>query len=135
MTKLSLKDLRKVRVWVERTFRGQKFPKLVKIESTSYKSDYKLIPKDEESIYCQIKKNEKLKIYPKTMEFPPLLKEVIRRENLKEGITEEPKLEIVYNKSKNKSYRVAEDGEKADIEIVSGLGKPISPSLYKGVSL
>lgn len=130
-----MQDLRKLKVWVEKTFRGQKIPQLVQIESVSYKSDYKLIPKDEESIYCQLKKNENLKIYPKTMEFPPLLKELIRREYLKEGITEEPKLEIVYSKRKFKNYRIAEDGEKVDVEIVSGLGKPVSSSLYKGVSL
>lgn len=66
------------------------------------------------------------------------MKELILRDIRAEGleVTEEPKLEIVYNRvSKKTKYRVAEDGEKANVEIVMGLGKPAAPSLYEGVNL
>ncbi|KRT80812.1 hypothetical protein AMK59_4993, partial [Oryctes borbonicus] len=38
-------NLRKVRVLVERTFRGVTNPKPLYLESASYKTDYRLIPK------------------------------------------------------------------------------------------
>ncbi|KAJ8924903.1 hypothetical protein NQ315_001060 [Exocentrus adspersus] len=131
-------DVRKVRVWVERTFRGKAFPNPIILESASYKADYKLIPKDEEEAYCRTTVKEEAKVYPKSFDFPPLMKELILRDIRAEGgnTKEELKLEIVYNKaSKRTKYRIAEDGEKPNVEIVMGFGKPASPSLYEGIKL
>lgn len=64
------------------------------------------------------------------------MKELILRDIKAEGgeITEEPKLEIVYNRlSKKWKYRIAENGEKPNVDVVMGFGKPASPSLYEGI--
>ncbi|KAJ8958160.1 hypothetical protein NQ318_006099 [Aromia moschata] len=134
---VTLDNLRKVRVWVERTFRGKTDPQPVVIESASYKADYKLIPKDEEEDYCRIVRKLEGGILPKTIEFPPILKELILRDaGAKEGTTEEPRLELVYNrKSLRNRYRIAEDGEQPTVNFTMGLGKPVSPSLYEGIKL
>lgn len=108
-------NLRKVRVLVEKTFRGKLLPKPITLESASYKTDYKLIPKDEEANYCKyISSDTQTRILPRTMEFPPLLKEMILKETKSKGgpIKEDLELEIVYNKcSKNLSYRIAQEGK------------------------
>lgn len=125
-----------MRVWVEKTFRGKTFPNPVVIESASYKADYRLIPRDEEEHYCKVDVKEDTKIFPKYFEFPPVMKELILRDIRKEGgeVTEEPKLEIVYNKgSKKRKYRIAQDGEKPTVEVTMGFGEPASPSLYEGI--
>ncbi|KAI4470283.1 28s ribosomal protein s34 mitochondrial [Holotrichia oblita] len=109
-----LVNLRKVKVLLEKTFRGVTNPKPVCIESASYKTDYCLIPKDEEQRYCQYKApvtNEK--IFPSE----PVV---------------EPVMDIVYN---DKKRRIAKEGEKPTIEIKIGLGKPAALSLYKGIKL
>lgn len=131
-----LQDMRFVKVWVESTFRGKTFPEPIIIERTSYKTDFRLIPKDEEQEYCKSPVFDCTKIVPKTMEFPPLLKELLIRNAKAKGnnLEEEIKLEIFYNKqSLNMSYKIAKDGEKPTVEIVSGLGKPVSPRLYEGL--
>ncbi|CAH0547451.1 unnamed protein product [Brassicogethes aeneus] len=137
--KPSYDDVRKVRVWVEKVFRGVKQPKPMVIESTSYKTDYKLIPKDQEDAYCRFKevKQEHVKIVPKTVDFPPIMQELLKRDMISRGekVTEVPKLELVYNKSSKQKYKIAEKDEKPDVNITLGLGTPISPSLYEGVKL
>jgi small subunit ribosomal protein S34 len=72
-----LQDNRKVRVWAEKVFRGRKYPKIVEVCSVSYKADYRLIPKDEEEEYCKTESLltlDKVKILPRTVPFPPLLR-------------------------------------------------------------
>lgn len=72
-----LQDNRKVRVWAEKVFRGRKYPKIVEVCSVSYKADYRLIPKDEEEEYCKTESHltlEKVKILPRAVPFPPLLR-------------------------------------------------------------
>jgi small subunit ribosomal protein S34 len=72
-----LQDLRKVRVWAEKVFRGRKYPKIVEVCSVSYKPDYRLIPKDEEEEYCKAESLvtlDKVKVLPRTVPFPPLLR-------------------------------------------------------------
>nr|CAH7727075.1 unnamed protein product [Callosobruchus chinensis] len=129
----SVDSLRKVRALVEKTFRGKTFPKPVLLESSTYKTDYKLIPKDEEEKYCKKPVSSVAEhILPRTMEFPPLLKELLIREAEARGQKiEEPKLEVAYNRRSIKtSYRVAKEGETPTVEIAVGLGKPVSPNLY-----
>lgn len=54
--------------------------------STTYKADYRLIPKDEEEIYCKTTAPAHEKFIPSKMEFPPLLKQFILRDYAKNGI-------------------------------------------------
>lgn len=131
---ISFQNMRKVKVTVEKTFRGRKLPNPITIESASYKTDYKLIPKDEESAYCKDVAPPAMKILPKTMEFPPLMKELIMREMKEKGEdVKEPRLTIVYHLDRSNNFKIAEDGETPTVEITCGLGTPISPNLYKGI--
>lgn len=103
---------------MENTFRGKLDPKPVLIERASYKCDYRLIPKDEEAIYTSktdTKPENTTRILPRTMEFPPLLKELVARDciNNKGEVTEQDlQLPIMYNKqSKNSKYKIAAEGK------------------------
>ncbi|XP_055913331.1 uncharacterized protein LOC129946970 [Eupeodes corollae] len=118
---------RKVRVTIERTFRGVTQPKPVVIYSTTYKADYRLIPKDEEAEYCKSAVQQKEMILPNEIEFPPLLREFVREETGNEN----PMMKVHFKKNINKLARLAEPGEKPNIEISMGLGKPVSPKLYE----
>jgi len=137
----SMDDVRKVRALVEKTFRGKTIPKPILIESASYKTDYKLVPKDEEANFCSnIPKSETPKrILPRFMEFPPLMKELIVREAKMKGMEaskEDLELEVVYNMNgKKNKYRIAEKGEEPTETITMGLGKPVSLRLYKGLDV
>ncbi|CAG9818643.1 unnamed protein product [Phaedon cochleariae] len=136
--KPSIDDLRKVRVWVEKTFRGKTQPKPIVIESVSYKTDYKLIPKDEELNYCKKVAVDNPQILPRTTDFPPIMRELLLQEAKIKGqpLQEVPRLEIVYNKqSMTKQYKIANENENANVEIVCGLGKPIAPRLYENIKL
>ncbi|KAJ8953990.1 hypothetical protein NQ314_007183 [Rhamnusium bicolor] len=122
----------------KKTFRGKPFPRPIVIESSSYKTDYRLIPKVEEEKYCKRIEEKDVRIFPRTFEFPPIMKELILREMKEKGekLTEVPPLEIVYSKcSKKTKYRIAKDGEEPNVEIVMGFGTPVSPSLYEGIKL
>lgn len=132
----SFQNCRKVRVWVQKTFRGRTLPNLVQIESASYKSDYKLIPKDEEQNYCKCDKEKvEEKILPQKIDFPPLLREIVRRDLQAKGINieEDPKMTLVFRKSHQSHYRIAKDGEIPNVNIECGLGKPVAPELYSGI--
>ncbi|KAG4079888.1 hypothetical protein HA402_015019 [Bradysia odoriphaga] len=118
---------RKVKVWVEKTFRGRTLPNLVEMYSTSYKTDYQLIPKSEVANVCRPVKAPEIKILPQHIEFPPLFREFITRETGQQN----PQLKLKVNKSPNKLVRVAEDGETPNMEVTMSLGKPASPNLYK----
>lgn len=125
-------------MWVEKTFRGVQHPKLVELCSSTYKADYRLIPKAEEHEYCRLQEVVKTeRILPRTIEFPPLLKELIVRDKLAKGekISEEPKLSLKYRMGRENHVRVAKEGETPNVQIVSGLGTPVSPSLYKGINV
>lgn len=102
---------------MENTFRGKLGPKPVLIERASYKWDYRLIPKDEEVNYTlktATKQESSTRILPRTMEFPPLLKELVARDciNSKGEVTEQDlQLPIMYNKqSKSLKYKIAAEG-------------------------
>lgn len=124
-------------MYAEKVFRGKRYPDLI-IKSASYKADYRLIPKDEEAEYCKlidVKKEEK--IFPATMSFPPLMRELILREAKANGeeLKEEPQLEIKYKMGVNNHIRVAKKGETPNVEFSTALGTPAAPSLYKGIQL
>lgn len=110
---------------MEKTFRGQTYPKLVEISSVSYKADYRLLPKHEEESYCRTVQRAE-KIIPREIDLPPLLKEFVQRETGKSG----PKIPIKLKPGHNNVYRLAKDGEEPTVEICMGIGKPASPNLY-----
>ncbi|XP_059054089.1 uncharacterized protein LOC131848298 [Achroia grisella] len=133
-------ERRRVRIWVEKTFRGKKLPNLTEIYRTSYKPDYKLIPKDEEEIlFASVDKVQKPSevILPNTIEMPPLMRKFIVKDHEKKGL--EPMKEFIipisYQHSPNRVQRIAKPGEKPTLVFTMGLGKPASPSLYEGVPL
>ncbi|XP_040151580.1 uncharacterized protein LOC120893640 [Anopheles arabiensis] len=121
---------RKVRVTVEKTFRGQKSPNLVQIESVSYKADYRLLSKHEEASYCKLVDRAE-KIFPREIDLPPLLQEFIARETGKPA----PKVPIKLKAGRESRYRVAQEGEQPTVEVAMNIGKPASPSLYAGCEL
>ncbi|XP_016840117.1 uncharacterized protein LOC107980955 [Nasonia vitripennis] len=125
---------RKVIALVEKTFRGIKQEKLVQMESATYKADYFLVPKHKEAEFSNTV-TVKERIFPREMEFPPLMKEFVIRQMKLEGIkNKEPKMPIKYNDSGLKTYRVAKEGETpTEPEPSIGLGTPASPSLYANI--
>ncbi|KAI8426347.1 hypothetical protein MSG28_005200 [Choristoneura fumiferana] len=133
-------ERRRVRVWVEKTFRGKKSEKLTEIYRTSYKPDYKLIPKNEEhkllAALEEIKKAPEV-VLPNSIEMPPLMKKFIVKDHEKKGLElmKEFTMPLSYNPSPNRVARIAKPGEKPTVQFTMGLGTPASPSLYKGVPL
>lgn len=119
---------------IQNTFRG-KTCEPEQIDGVTYKADFILIPKDEEDKYTRHSKPFELKVVPRTMDYPPLLKEMIIRQKKEAGLlnNEEPKMEIVYRWCGVKRYRLAEEGETPTVNFVIGLGKPDSPSLYENI--
>ncbi|XP_060827274.1 uncharacterized protein LOC132913202 [Bombus pascuorum] len=128
-TSKHIHDPRKVMVLVEKVFRGQKSPILVQMDGATYKPDYVLIPKDQETKYTNETKVQELRIMPQTTDFPPLLKKMLIE---KQG-NPDLKLKLVYSTLGIKSYRVAEENETPTVEIKVGLGNPVSPSLYDNI--
>lgn len=113
-----LQNMRKVVALVEKTFRGQRITKPIQIDSASYKSDYILIPKDQESHYLNVICEQPIKILPSKIEFPPLLKEILIRQGKQTGqhITKETKLRVRYNSSGVKNQKIAEEQETPTID-------------------
>ncbi|XP_034484173.1 28S ribosomal protein S34, mitochondrial [Drosophila innubila] len=122
---------RKVRVLVEKTWRGVKQPKPVEIYSTSYKADYELVPTEEEHKYLQNAKQVQPVILPTKIEFPPLLREYIKDET---GAAN-PLMNVHFKKTHNKQARLAQPGEKPTLQVSMDLGqpKPVSAKLYEGL--
>lgn len=123
---------RKVRVLVEKVFRGQKYQKPVQMDSVTYKDDYILIPKDQEHLYLDNTKVPEMKILPRTTDLPPLFSQMIIRQMQAKGVAidTEPKLNLQYNFKGTtfKNYRVAEEGETPTVKLNFSLDK--SSSLF-----
>lgn len=124
-----------MRVWVEKTFRGNKAPKLVEMCSTSYKPDYRLLPMSEETAYCSCSSPYDPKtILPTEFKFPPLLQELILRDKqLINEKVEDLKLTMKYKRGRENKARLPSDNETPNIQLADGVGKPVSPELYKNV--
>lgn len=123
--------MRKVKVTVEKTWRGITLPKPIEIFSTSYKADYELVQKEDEHKYLQNNQKVKTKILAKEAELPPLLREFIREETGQKT----PMMKVHFKPADNKFVRLAKDGETADVTMIMGLGQPaaVSLKLYEGV--
>ncbi|KAF9408517.1 hypothetical protein HW555_011827 [Spodoptera exigua] len=133
-------ERRRVRIWVEKTFRGRKMPNLTEIYRTSYKPDYKLIPKNEEAkLLASVKEVHDYPevILPRNIEMPPLMKKFIIKDHEKKGleVMTDFTMPISYNYSPNRVKRIAKGDEKPTVKFSMGLGTPASPSLYEGVPL
>lgn len=122
---------RKVKVTVEKTWRGVTLPKPIEIYSASYKADYELVDKEDEHKYLQNTNKVSEKVMSNEVEFPPLLREFIADETGQQN----PKMKVHFKKNDNKFVRLAKDGEKPTIQMVMGLGQPSEPGkkLYEGV--
>jgi len=132
-----LKD-RHVDIWVEKVFRGVKYPNPVNMLNVSYKTDYRLIPKDQETqLTSRPLKNlnevKDQKLMPQSMDLPPLLHRLVS----KETGNPRPQITVIINKTDENFYRFAEADETPTVQFPRnmGLGKPTSPNLYKGLNL
>ncbi|CAB0033621.1 unnamed protein product [Trichogramma brassicae] len=77
--KVSSYDKRKCITLVQNTFRGNTDPNPIQKESSTYKSDYALVPKHEEHKYLNSKLvHEKRKELPFSIPLPPLLRETYK---------------------------------------------------------
>lgn len=122
-------DNMKGKILVEQVFRGKNYG-VIDISRVAYKTDFRLIHKHEEAKYLQAYENctpPETKIFPPTVEMPPLLKILAEREGHPSKIL---KLRIGNNHS---LCRIAKDGEKPTVDISIGLGTPLSPQLYEGL--
>lgn len=117
---------------METFFRGRKPTGLTCISSVTYKPDFQLLSKKEEAEFCKEVQVEE-KLIGRTMELPPLLKEFI----VKETGQKEPKMRVILKDAKNKSYRLAKEGETPNVQPVIGVGipHPTGVSLYEGLNL
>ncbi|XP_023301365.2 uncharacterized protein LOC111683519 [Lucilia cuprina] len=122
---------RKVKVTVEKTWRGVTLPKPIEIYSTSYKPDYELVDKEDEHKFLQNTKKVSEKILSREVEFPPLLREFIEQETGKKN----PMMKVHFKENDNKFVRLAKEGEKPTIQMVMSLGQPsaVAQKLYEGV--
>ncbi|EDW17390.1 uncharacterized protein LOC6586649 [Drosophila mojavensis] len=122
---------RKVRVTVQKTWRGVTQPKPVEIYSTSYKADYELVPVDQEHKYLENKKKVDSVVLPTKIELPPLLREYIKDETGDPN----PMINVHFKKTHNKQARLAKDGEQPTLQLSMDMGKPstVGAKLYDGL--
>ncbi|XP_069953721.1 small ribosomal subunit protein mS34 isoform X2 [Cherax quadricarinatus] len=119
------------KILVERVFRGKNCG-VANISKAAYKTDFRLIHKHEEAKYLEayqrcVNTSRERKIFPRTMEMPPLLKFVAKREGHASDVLQ------IKMANKNNNSRVAEEGEEPNVEVSIGLTTPHSPQLYEGV--
>ncbi|KYM96750.1 PREDICTED: uncharacterized protein LOC108779047 [Cyphomyrmex costatus] len=112
---------RKVMVLVERVFRGNKNSKPVQLDSSTYKADYMLVPKDQEHIFLNNTKVVEKRILPRTTDLPPLFSHLIINQMKVKGIevSTVPKLNLRYNltAAEVKNYKIAEEGETPTVKL------------------
>uniref|UniRef100_A0A1A9UJ34 Uncharacterized protein n=1 Tax=Glossina austeni TaxID=7395 RepID=A0A1A9UJ34_GLOAU len=121
---------RKVKVTVQKTWRGVTLPKAIEIYSTSYKADYELVDKEDEHKYLSNTKKVEERILDNKVEFPPLLREFIEEETGQKN----PMMKVHFKPKANKFVRLAKDGETPHIKLTVGLGEPspVALKLYDG---
>ncbi|EDW30395.1 GL17855 [Drosophila persimilis] len=124
-------QIRKVRVTVEKTWRGVTQPKPVEIYSTSYKADYELVPQAEEAKFLSNQKKVAPVVLPTKIDLPPLLREYVKEETGEAN----PFMKVHFKKTPNKLARMAEAGEEPTLKVSMDLGQPksVSSKLYEGL--
>lgn len=117
---------------MEKVFRGKKYENPVSIEMSSHKPDFKLLSKKEEAEYCKLCDREERIIAP-YMDLPPLLREFVEKETGRKDI----KMKVHHKESMFNNSRLAKEGEKPNVEISIGLGKPHPKGvwLYEGINI
>ncbi|KAI5697643.1 28S ribosomal protein S34, mitochondrial [Diaphorina citri] len=129
-------NYRKVMVYVASVFRGVLEPEVQEIFATSYKPDYRLIPKHEEQEWLRRtgKGEKKIQYIDPWVDMPPLLKKVVARDLELENKTPEPnsfRMKVSFLETCNNLKREADENHPADIKIESFFGTPLSPELYE----
>ncbi|KAL1451499.1 hypothetical protein WDU94_005870 [Cyamophila willieti] len=129
-------NFRKVIVFVASVFRGHMDPGVHEIFSTSYKPDYRLVPKHEEQDW--IRRTEecerKINYIDPYIDMPPLLKKVVARdlELANQSATPDKfKLPLQVHTGYNNTTRLADESHPANIKLESFFGTPLSPELYQ----
>ncbi|XP_071440178.1 uncharacterized protein mRpS34 [Hetaerina americana] len=132
---------RKACVWVEKTFRGKTLPDVTKILKTSYKTDYRLIPKDEEDNYIKgVGREERLatsdysekRVLPLEMPLPPLLLELNKAALRRKGKMDEALNSIPLNVRQGAANRAIVI-PSANLEETIFVEEPFVPRLYGGL--
>ncbi|XP_073968718.1 mitochondrial ribosomal protein S34 [Rhodnius prolixus] len=118
---------RKVRAYVEKVFRGRRYPQVVEMEGTTYKADYRLVPKSEENSLWERVASTKLteRILPDSVPFPPLLSHILEQERSSPG--EALRLKLIVKQGPDNFYRICKEGEIPTEEIK----KTKFPELYE----
>lgn len=99
-------NLRKTRIYVERVFRGYRYPRPIEMESTTYKPDYILMPKDwVPPPLPEVKVRE----VENSMELPPLMKEVLKMEKGTDNI---PPIPLRLQQGINNRYKPKGEASK-----------------------
>lgn len=117
---------------VEKVFRGKVYPDHEQLEATTYKNDFRLVPKEEEEAFCRKNecRREPEKVFPAYGEYPPLFKRFIIR-NMKlagEQVNEDPKMKMKY-RQENCNYRIAKEGEQPTVDL-NIMANKIHPEIY-----
>lgn len=131
--------MRKVICLVEEVFRGMKADEIVQIQASTFKPDFRLIPRHKEAeFYNGIIPKDKItyNTYPRSAPMLPIMKELIKRQHKAAGlpVTEEDlTIPLKYsNQGLFKTYRVCEEGEEPSVKGIDfSLGQVIAPRLYK----
>lgn len=99
---------------------------------SSQTPDFKLLSRKEETEYCKLINREE-KIIAQFMDLPPLLREFVEKETSRKDI----KIKVHHKDAVFKSARLAKEGEKPNVEVVMGIGKPHPKAvgLYEGLQI
>jgi hypothetical protein len=113
-----------------------KLDKTVQLESATYKTDYFLIHKYNESEFFKRVGVPNNKILSDKIEFPPLVKEYISQQMKIKGIhiIEQPKMKIIFNKTGLKRYQITKEKKIATEQKLSmRLDLSVTPRLYNNI--
>lgn len=139
-------------IYAERVFRNAKVPELVFVDEESWHTDWQLIPRHEEHKY-QMRPEELVEhghpstvtVLPRWMESPPLMDVFLRRHFKARKGTDSAQVNLDtplinirmhYEMSRmsrpERRFRVAEEGEEADVDINKPIQKLLSRRFYSG---
>ncbi|XP_014279247.1 small ribosomal subunit protein mS34 [Halyomorpha halys] len=112
---------RRVRAWVEKVFRGRRYPKLIELHRVSYKADYRLISKtDEKALWDKVSSfQSEVKVLPSSKPFPPLLTELIKEEMEAKNMTHtDPSLKLKVKRGRENFYKTAQENEVPNAQVI-----------------
>ena len=122
---------------MEKVFRGKLYPEPYKIYGATYKTDYRLVPKDQEKDFCKPPQGciENTKIFPNTISLPPLLNEVIMADLKARGEQVDGDLQIplILEESLQNRYCLAKIGDRPNMKIEYTISREKAPNIYKDI--